>query len=911
MKEKISLCVSLIFTVFLLGSVTSLRAQRIAVDAVAGEPFGVGKIVVDLPKEMLPQPLGVEGLALTDPDCRLLYPTVDAPGFGKILREFLDAGTPLTSGGPVRHRVGGILRGFANRPQPATIYFLFRGQEPLHVTLHARQPLPITITPRPAPAATHRLLLEQWWRQYTQPPGLLEQKPDYPPLVENYLATMLERRLNLQRPPAQKTSSPYDELERELGLTLGTEKFRVALQRARLLGEYHGNQPADQPLPPPLEAPPLRFPETAQDVPIEPMAMRVPEECFYVRFGSFGNFLWMQDTLERWGGDAQNLVALRGLDLDSRGRIERQLILKQTALSRMLGPTVVADVAVLGTDLFFREGASYGFLFQAKNNFLFGNNIKSERQARVKQGGVEEKTIKIDGKEVSYIFSADGTVRSYYAADGNFHLFATSRRLVERFLQTGKGIGSLGKSEEFRHARSMMPLSREDTVFVYFSDAFFRNFTSPHYRVEMARRLQAMADVELVQLAKLAAASEGKPGATIEDLKRYGFLPEGFGPLPDGSRIVLHGGDVIDDHRGRRSGFLPIPDVPVGKITAFELAEYQRFADFYSRQWGRIDPILVGVKRTKLPSTSSSPSPPAPLPKGEGRRELVVVDALMTPFATQHFDMLRKYAGLPDAQRIAPVPGNLAAFDFVMPTQHIFGGLRDFGPPPRQQFGRLLPLGQLRNWLIGYLGTSGDLGPLRFLNLAFSSPDAYGFAFTPLGGGWRRQFGPFTVFSFQHEVLAEVTPQIRFVPAERPAQLWLRIDDPTSARIMPLANNWAYHRTRETSLNNLRLMNALEQQLHVPPAGCKEAAEFLLDAKLICPLGGQYVMQKEGPDYGRWTSTALAEQTSPESLLFSPAPPGYQAPPWNWFRGLKLDARMTEKNVSAHAEILMQLPEKK
>ena len=111
-------------------------------------------------------------------------------------------------------------------------------------------------------------------------------------------------------------------------------------------------------------------------------------------------------------------------------------------------------------------------------------------------------------------------------------------------------------------------------------------------------------------------------------------------------------------------------------------------------------------------------------------------------------------------------------------------------------------------------------------------------------------FGPFTVFSFQPEVLAEVTPQIHFEQAERPAQLRLRIDDPTRSRIMPLANGWAYNRTRETSLNNLRLLQALDQQLHVPPASCKEAAEFLLDAKLKCPLGGEYVYKK--PPLSQW-----------------------------------------------------------
>ena len=38
------------------------------------------------------------------------------------------------------------------------------------------------------------------------------------------------------------------------------------------------------------------------------MATRVPAECFYVRFGSFGNFLWFQDTLAKWRGDLGNLM---------------------------------------------------------------------------------------------------------------------------------------------------------------------------------------------------------------------------------------------------------------------------------------------------------------------------------------------------------------------------------------------------------------------------------------------------------------------------------------------------------------------------------------------------------------------------------------------------------------------------
>jgi hypothetical protein len=104
-------------------------------------------------------------------------------------------------------------------------------------------------------------------------------------------------------------------------------------------------------------------------------------------------------------------------------------------------------------------------------------------------------------------------------------------------------------------------------------------------------------------------------------------------------------------------------------------------------------------------------------------------------------------------------------------------------------------------------------------------------------------------------------------------------------------------------------MHALDQQLHVPPAACREAAEFLMDAKLICPLGGRYVLRETPGGSPRWTSTVLEKQAA-KGALATHAPEGYQSPPLNWFRGLDLEATMTEKTISAHADIIMQMPAK-
>ena len=255
-----------------------------------------------------------------------------------------------------------------------------------------------------------------------------------------------------------------------------------------------------------------------------------------------------------------------------------------------------------------------------------------------------------------------------------------------------------------------------------------------------------------------------------------------------------------------------------------------------------------------------------------------------------------------------------ASAEASLPNQRMFGGLRDVAPPNELIDGRFTPWLKLRNAIVGYFGYQGDPGFLQLLELMFVGPqDANGYKQSVIGL-WRLQYATYALFSFQPDVLAGVAPQLHFEPAGQPAQLRLHINDVSAARITPFLNNWGYARTRETALGNLRLMHSLDQQLHVPVKDCREAAEFLLAAKLVCPLGGQYVLRDGVPSgsagEGRWTSTKL-EEFQPIGGFVPQAPQGYVAPPLNWFRGLDLHASLVGTLLTAHVEVVMQLPDKK
>jgi hypothetical protein len=255
------------------------------------------------------------------------------------------------------------------------------------------------------------------------------------------------------------------------------------------------------------------------------------------------------------------------------------------------------------------------------------------------------------------------------------------------------------------------------------------------------------------------------------------------------------------------------------------------------------------------------------------------------------------------------VAGDLAAMEMILPRQRLFGGMQNLDSP-WDTTGQLLPWNMFYRITQGYMGYMGEPGWLSVFDQRLAPiPDAPGYAVGP-AGLWRYRDERFSVYSFQRPVLDRVVPQIRLEETERPAQFRLRISDISGGPMTPLLNDLGYSRTRRTSLGNIYLMQTLIQQLHVPGESARKAAEMLLGARLICPLGGEYVYQKTHDGFGYWTSTALTEG-QPSGPLRAKASEGYQTPPLNWFRGLDLDSLLTPEAVTVHADVVMQKPAKK
>jgi hypothetical protein len=893
-------------------SAAAACSASVRIEAYRGEPFGVGRVTVSLPSDDSLAPGSDDRFAVSDAAGRVLYPVIEQKRIRRLLRRFL--GIEL--------------------PNRVTFYFMFRGEEPLELTVYTPEPQRFAIVPQ-NDAEEFRDVLDDWWQATEDHYQRVHRDAEYPITVDNYLTANWARRFGRPMPDPGLSLFGSDKIGGGWVAQLtANEAYQAAIERDLVLGRFGSEQVAELPLPAPPQMPPLVLPARPDEpaegelpapgahVEIEPIARHVPHECFYARFGNYTNYLWFRDFLRHWQGDLGNMVVLRSIDRGLNDRLQEQIAIRDTQIARIMGPTVIRDVAMIGYDFYLRDGAAFGMLFHANNNLLLSRNFNRQRDAAAaKYDAAKMETVSIAGHDVSFLSTPDGKLRSYYATDGDFHLITTSRALVERFYEIGadaNNAGSLAESDEFVKARVEMPLARNDTIFFYLSAAFFENLAGPQYRVELDRRLRSVGEMRVLELARLAAGAEGSAAQTVDELVAGEFLPRGFGTRADGSQLVATDAGYRDSVRGVPGWYIPVADMPVERITRAESQHYAAFTRSIQREVGRFVPIVAAVGR----ATSD-----------DGQIDRLVVDAHIAPYSQTGMARWARLLAPDDGLRLAPIAGDVAALEVMLDALgqpiHVFGGMRDFNSPLAVRQGAVASELTPSEFIRGYIGTWPR--PLALLDTFLGRPttalDRHGIARNDrLFDLWLRQADDFFLFSFKRDVLMEVGPQLAMVRAERPGQIRLRVDDLTDKQIATGISGLGYMRTRSASASASRFMNALTTQLHVPPAEARELAEQLVGGRFVDPLGGEYTLvdgetalpfgetaSAVGPTGehlptpgGRqlWASTAITPQNR---FLLTEIPADYRMPLMDWFRGLVLDAGRYDPldAVMLHAELDM------
>src|SRR5271169_3227631 len=184
-------------------------------------------------------------------------------------------------------------------------------------------------------------------------------------------------------------------------------------------------------------------------------------------------------------------------------RYQTQLALRRGPLTRALGPSVVGEVAVVGSDPYVEEGSDVTVLFRVKDRGLFDAGLAATQADLEKDhGSLVHETRDHAGVTVRVSRSADGVVGQQRATLGDVELVSNSPHAIDAVLDAAQGKRArLADETDFKFMLARDARERAD-VLAFLGDRFVGEVVGPRQKVLESRRQDAQG--ELMELGAAA-----------------------------------------------------------------------------------------------------------------------------------------------------------------------------------------------------------------------------------------------------------------------------------------------------------------------------------------------------------------------------------------------------------------------
>ncbi len=392
--------------------------------------------------------------------------------------------------------------------------------------------------------------------------------------------------------------------------TTGIRSVREAVQtRSKLrseLDKFRPTIPIEKLTPPEVIHHP--WPEMLQQlgkpVPVEPLAKAAPADFYYARSNDITVLFGLLDEVDAWGTP---LVHLMNGETEQRHLAQRyrtQLALPHTELTRLMGPKLIQDLALVGSDPFLRQGSDVTLIFQVKNRDLFLAGLQRNlKDAENQHGTLARSEFEHQKVKISLATSSDGQVSRYQASHQGFVLVSNSKTAITRVIDTLDGRHpSLDKEVDFKYMLARDGAVQEQLL-IYLGDRFIESALSPRSRVLDGRRQLALSELQRPAFAALLHGwvFGAPPKDNAQLLKSKLMLTSDLKHF-DGSQISFAPGKAPRSPWGTVASATPLIDLAEPKlVTASEQDAYQRLVQNYQRRWSEaLDPIALRVRLDRI-----------------------------------------------------------------------------------------------------------------------------------------------------------------------------------------------------------------------------------------------------------------------------------------------------------------------
>jgi hypothetical protein len=402
-----------------------------------------------------------------------------------------------------------------------------------------------------------------------------------------------------------RAPAPSSDLAELMETTTGATAVQEALQQNRPLFLRAAGEKATVPIA--LLKPPSLSPHPWNAMlarvgkpPGEPLASSAPADFYYLRAADLSSLFRLLDQVDAWATPAANLFDGVVEDRSLASRYELELALRRGPLTRVLGPAVVGEVALVGSDPYVREGSDVTVVLRVTNRPLFDAALAAAQVELGKDHGtLSHVTREHGGVTVRMARSTDGAVIQQRASvAGDLELVSNSAASIDAVLDTCQGRhAKLADEPDFQFMLARDATTRAD-VLAYMGDRFVGEVVGPRQKVLEARRQIALGELMTPGFAALLyGRMQGTSPAKVEDLFATSLLRKEELTHKSGAPIAWQPGAAARSSWGTPAALTPLIDLPApDRVSTSERAGYERFAHAYQERWSAyIDPVAVRI----------------------------------------------------------------------------------------------------------------------------------------------------------------------------------------------------------------------------------------------------------------------------------------------------------------------------
>lgn len=425
-----------------------------------------------------------------------------------------------------------------------------------------------------------------------------------------YAESTLRARLGKAAPPSDAHptwGTRGNQFANLIGTSTGRSSVQEALQQNRPLYVELSSGPRKTALSA-LAAPrltrhpwPAMLAQLPQKAKPELLARAAPANFYFLRVRDFTTFLDLSQLVESWGTPALDVIDGKIQDRGLRDRYQTELALESGELSRVFGPSVISELALVGSDPYLIEGSDLTLIFRVTSGPLFDAALlKALGTFGDRHGGITSVHRTHDGVDVQVSRSADGQVHRQRASVDGFELVSNSPGAIDRVISTIHGKAPrLADEPDFAYMLAR-DAERDALLLAFAGDRFVETVVGPQQKIKAAERAVALAELSRPGYAALLFGFlEGRTPKDANELVRAKLLGVAD-TKANGVAAHWQPGQSAQSPRGSTIALVPLIDTPdITRVTASEQAGYEQFAREYERDWSEfVDPFALRVGRT-------------------------------------------------------------------------------------------------------------------------------------------------------------------------------------------------------------------------------------------------------------------------------------------------------------------------